>query len=99
MGPVGIVRIPARWQPRPCHRLVSDVLLVGALSISLAIVNLLPIPALDGGRVLFIGIEVLRRGKRISPEREGLVNLIGMGALLFLMLLVTINDVGNLLHP
>jgi regulator of sigma E protease len=72
---------------------------VGALSISLAIVNLLPIPALDGGRVLFIGIEVLRRGKRISPEREGLVNLIGMGMLLFLMLVVTINDVGNLLHP
>jgi len=48
--------------------------------------------------VLFIGIEVLRRGKRISPEREGLVNLIGMAALLFLMLLVTINDVGNLFH-
>jgi regulator of sigma E protease len=72
--------------------------LVGALSVSLAIVNLLPIPALDGGRVLFIGIEVLRRGKRISPEREGLVNLIGMGALLFLMLVVTINDVGNLFH-
>ena len=49
--------------------------------------------------MLFIGIEVLRRGKRISPEREGLVNLIGMGMLLFLMLVVTINDVGNLRHP
>ncbi len=49
--------------------------------------------------MLFIGIEVLRRGKRISPEREGLVNLIGMGMLLFLMLVVTFNDVGNLRAP
>ena len=53
-----------------------------------------PASALLHGRFL-----VLRRGKRISPEREALVNLIGMAALLFLMLLVTINDVGNLLHP
>jgi membrane-associated protease RseP (regulator of RpoE activity) len=43
-------------------------------------------------------VEVLRRGKRLSPEREGLVNLIGLGALLFLVLLVTINDVSNLGH-
>ncbi len=41
---------------------------------------------------------MLRRGKRLSPEREALVNLIGMGALLFLVLLVTINDVSNLGH-
>ena len=41
-------------------------------------------------------IEVLRRGKRISPEREGLVNLIGLAALLSLIVLVTINDIGNI---
>jgi regulator of sigma E protease len=99
-GPVGIVTTTGEVASTvPVIGWYWMFFLVGALSISLAIVNLLPIPALDGGRVLFIGIEVLRRGKRISPEREGLVNLIGMGMLLFLMLLVTINDVGNLLHP
>jgi regulator of sigma E protease len=99
MGPVGIVSTTGEVASTvPIIGWYLMFYFVGALSISLAIVNLLPIPALDGGRVLFIGIEVLRRGKRISPEREGLVNLIGMAALLFLMLLVTINDVGNLLH-
>ena len=99
MGPVGIVNTTGEVASTiPTNGWYLMLYLVGALSVSLAIVNLLPIPALDGGRVLFIGIEVLRRGKRISPEREGLVNLIGMAALLFLMLLVTINDVGNLFH-
>ena len=99
-GPVGIVTNTGEVAASvPIFGWYLMFFWVGALSISLAIVNLLPIPALDGGRVLFIGIEVLRRGKRISPEREGLVNLIGMGMLLFLMLVVTINDVGNLLHP
>jgi regulator of sigma E protease len=97
-GPVGIVKVTgdvassvstSGWYPL--------LFLAGFLSLNLAFVNILPIPALDGGRVLFIIIEVLRRGKRMSPEREGLINLIGMGALLFLVLLVTINDVGNIL--
>jgi regulator of sigma E protease len=70
--------------------------LIGALNMSLAIMNLLPIPALDGGRVLFILIEVLRRGKRMSPEREGLVNLIGMAAILLLVAVITFSDVSNL---
>jgi regulator of sigma E protease len=99
MGPVGIVSTTGEVASSvPVIGWYWMFFLVGALSVSLAIVNLLPIPALDGGRVLFIGIEVLRRGKRISPEREGIVNLVGMAALLFLMLLVTINDVGNLFH-
>ena len=99
MGPVGIVDTTGKVADTvPIFGWYLMFFFVGALSISLAIVNLLPIPALDGGRVLFIGIEVLRRGRRISPEREAIVNLIGMVALLFLMLLVTINDIGNLFH-
>ncbi|MBF6590656.1 MAG: site-2 protease family protein [Ktedonobacterales bacterium] len=95
-GPVGIVRdtgLVASSVPQigPYWLLY----LTAALSLNLAFVNVLPIPALDGGRLLFIGIEVLRRGKRISPEREALVNLAGMGVLLLLMLLVTINDIGG----
>jgi regulator of sigma E protease len=98
-GPVGIVSTTGQVADTiPTNGWYLMLFLVGALSVSLAIVNLLPIPALDGGRVLFIGIEILRRGKRISPEREAIINLIGMVALLFLMLLVTINDIGNLFH-
>jgi regulator of sigma E protease len=98
-GPVGIVTTSGEVASTvPVFGWYFMFFLIGALSISLAIVNLLPIPALDGGRVLFIGIEVLRRGKRISPEREAIVNLVGMGCLLLLMLLVTINDVGNLIN-
>jgi regulator of sigma E protease len=55
--------------------------------------NILPFPALDGGRVVLVLIELLRGGKRLKPEREGLINLIGIAILLLLMLAVTVNDV------
>jgi len=63
------------------------------LSAALAITNLLPIPALDGGRLVFILVEVLR-GKRVSPEREGMVHMIGFVVLLGLMVLITFRDIG-----
>ena len=97
-GPVGIVTdTGAAASLIPVSGWYWILFLTAALSLNLAIVNILPIPALDGGRLLLIVIEVLRRGKRLTPEREALVNLIGMGALLFLMLLVTINDVGSII--
>lgn len=96
-GPVGIVQDTGLVASSvPTLGPYFLLFLTAALSLNLAFVNILPIPALDGGRLLFIGIEVLRRGKRISPEREALVNVIGMAMLLFLMLLVTINDIGNI---
>lgn len=96
-GPVGIVSTTATFASViPTAGWYPILFLAGYLSLNLAVFNVLPIPALDGGRLLFVVIEVLRRGKRISPEREGLVNLIGMGCLLFLVLLVTINDVTNI---
>ncbi|HEY7781686.1 MAG TPA: site-2 protease family protein, partial [Ktedonobacterales bacterium] len=72
------------------------IYLTGALSLSLAVVNILPIPALDGGRVLLILIEIARRGKRLAPEREGLINLVGMAALLSLMALITYFDISKI---
>ena len=62
------------------------------ISIALAVTNLLPIPALDGGRILFVVIELLR-GKPIEPEREGLVHMIGILILLSLMVFVVILDI------
>lgn len=66
--------------------------LAAIISASLAIVNLLPLPALDGGRLLFIAIEKLR-GQRIAPEKEGTIHLVGFILLLGLMIFVTISDI------
>ena len=66
--------------------------LAAIISAGLAIANLLPIPALDGGRLLFIAVEKLR-GRRIAPEKEGVVHLVGFVLLLGLMVIITINDI------
>ncbi len=93
-GPVGIVKITGEvaasvpdlgWWP-----ILS---LTAILSLNLAIINILPFPALDGGRILLVLIELLRGGKRLKPEREGIINFIGMAILLTLMVIITINDV------
>ncbi len=68
--------------------------LIGLISIALAMTNLLPIPALDGGRILFVLIEAVR-GRRIDPAREGMVHLVGMVMLLTLMVVITYQDVAN----
>ena len=72
---------------------VFPVLYIGAwLSLALAITNLLPLPALDGGRAFFVLIEIIR-GRRVDPKRERLVHAVGIVALLALMLVLTIRDV------
>ena len=68
------------------------------LSINLAILNILPIPMLDGGRLVFVIIEWVRRGKRIPPEREGVVHLIGFVVLLGLIVLISANDIMRLVQ-
>jgi len=70
--------------------------LTALLGISLFMINLLPLPALDGGRLLFIFIELLRGGRRIAPEKEGLVHFAGMVVLLALMVIITFFDVGRI---
>jgi len=67
---------------------------IATISVALGFFNLLPIPALDGGRILFVIIEMVR-GRPIAPEREGLVHLVGLVLLLSLSVLVILNDVIN----
>lgn len=62
------------------------------LSVNLGIVNLLPIPALDGGKLLLNIIEGIRR-KPLDPEKEGIITMVGFGLLMLLMVLVTWNDI------
>jgi regulator of sigma E protease len=64
----------------------------GILSINLGIMNLLPIPALDGGRLMFFAVEALR-GKPIDKHKEGMVHFVGFALLMLLMLVVTWNDI------
>lgn len=93
-GPVGIVRITGQVaQSVPDLGWWPILSLTAILSLNLAIINILPFPALDGGRVVLILIELLRGGKRLPPEREGIINLIGMAILLTLMVVITISDV------
>jgi regulator of sigma E protease len=67
------------------------------LSINLAILNILPIPMLDGGRIFFVVLEWARRGKKIPPHREGMVHLIGFALLMGGIVLVSVNDIGRLI--
>lgn len=67
---------------------------IAALSTALAVTNLLPLPALDGGRILFVIIEAIR-GKRVSPEKEGAIHFIGLALLLTLMLVISYYDLSN----
>lgn len=72
---------------------VQDVIwMTAVISVALGFTNLLPIPALDGGRILFVIIEAIR-GRRLEPEREGMVHAIGMALLLGLMVMLIIKDI------
>ncbi|NWG15142.1 MAG: RIP metalloprotease RseP [Chloroflexi bacterium] len=67
---------------------------IGVISVALGFFNLLPLPALDGGRILFVLIEIVR-GRPVAPEREGLIHLVGLVLLLSLSAIVILNDVLN----
>lgn len=100
-GPVGIVSMVGETVgegreagPRAVLLVISNWILL--LSSSLGIMNLLPLPALDGGRLLFLLVEVVR-GKPVDPEKEGMVHMAGMMLLLALMVLVIFNDIQKLI--
>ena len=65
------------------------------LSVNLGIFNLLPIPALDGGRLVFMLVELVR-GKPIPPEKEGMVHFVGMMFFFALMIVIFFNDLVNI---
>lgn len=100
-GPVGIVSIvDETYETSASYGFAVVVLnlmnLTVLLSANLGVMNLLPIPALDGGRLVFLIIEAIR-GKRVSPEKEGMVHLAGFVLLMGLMLVILFNDVMKLI--
>lgn len=88
-GPVGIVMIIDEFAQEGFLYLVS---LTAMLSLNLAIFNLLPIPGLDGSKILFLLIEAVR-GRKVAPEKENLINMIGFVFIMGLILFVTYNDI------
>jgi len=88
-GPIGIYETTREAAQTGIERLIE---FSAFLSINLFLMNLLPLPALDGGRLIFVLIEVLRGGRRVPPEKEGMVHALGMLALLILMAVVTFQD-------
>ncbi|MGN0485026.1 MAG: RIP metalloprotease RseP [Lachnospiraceae bacterium] len=99
-GPVGIVKsMGETYQQSSAYGVFSVVMsmlnFTILLSANLGVMNLLPIPALDGGRLVFLIVEAIRR-KRIDQEKEGMVNLIGLAALMLLMVVVMFNDIRKL---
>lgn len=91
-GPVGIVNAIGNSVDQGIWSVVS---LIAVLSVNFGLLNMLPIPALDGSRFLFLLIEAVR-GIPVSQNKETLVNLVGMMALFALMIYVTYNDIAHL---
>lgn len=92
-GPLGMGQITSEIvgaSPLPLWVTLAQLAIL--LSLNLAVLNLLPLPALDGGRLLFVIIEVLRGGKKLAPEREGIVHVAGLILLLGFMVIVLVLD-------
>src|SRR6185437_12477219 len=86
-GPVGIAQ--ATGQVVQQSGWEALLRLAALLSLNLAIVNILPLPMLDGGRVLFVLIEIARGGKRIAPEKEALVHLVGFALMMSFVVFIS----------
>jgi regulator of sigma E protease len=89
-GPVGIAQLTGEVARAGFSPLLQ---FAGFISINLALVNILPLPALDGGRIVFVLLGWVRRGKRISPRTEGLVHAIGFALLIAAMIAITYQDI------
>jgi len=92
-GPIGIAQETGRVLEAP---LVSQLFFVGLLSVNLAVLNVLPFPPLDGGRIAVTLVEGIRR-RRLPAEREALIYLTGFAVLIALVILISIQDIQRLI--
>jgi regulator of sigma E protease len=90
-GPVGIAQATGEVVEQAGWQVLLDF--AALLSINLAIINILPLPMLDGGRIAFVLLEIARRGKRIAPEKEALVHLVGLALIITAAVAITYFDV------
>jgi regulator of sigma E protease len=90
VGPVGIVQLAGEVAEAGLSPLLEFAAII---SLILGIINLFPLPALDGGRIIFVILEWLRRGKRVSPRIEGVVHMVGFFALIATAVAITYQDI------
>ncbi|MDP2950033.1 MAG: site-2 protease family protein, partial [Chloroflexota bacterium] len=95
-GPVGIAQATGEVVDEAGYRPLLDF--AALLSINLAILNILPLPMLDGGRIMFVLLEIVRRGKRVAPEKEALVHFIGFALIISLAVAITYFDILRILR-
>ncbi len=96
-GPVGIANVSNSILSNGWDAVIPYIWFVGVISLTLAIFNVLPIPALDGGRLFFLLIEALTR-KKVKAEVERIIHSVGFAVLLFLAALITFSDVSKLIR-
>jgi regulator of sigma E protease len=89
MGPVGIANIIGQAAQAGIESILS---LIALITLNLGIFNLLPLPALDGGRIVFSLYEMISR-RKVNPKVEAIVHFIGFALLMVLMVYVTFNDI------
>ncbi len=97
-GPVGTVSVISQTATAGATfkaNAVNFLSMIAFITVNLGLMNLLPIPALDGSRIIFLIIELIRR-KPMKPEHEGIVHFVGFAALMLLMLVITFNDIVKL---
>ena len=92
-GPIGIFAVTSAVSK---VGILAVINFIGILSVNLAVLNVLPFPALDGGRLLFIGLESIL-GKKVLPKVESFIHTIGMIILLILLLAITAHDIQRLI--
>ena len=89
VGPVGIISL---FGEASSHGIYNVILLAGLISVNLGFINLLPIPALDGSRILFLLFELIK-GSPVNPEREAFIHMVGLALLMLMMIIVTYKDI------
>lgn len=94
-GPVGIAQATGEVVEQSGWQALLE--LAALLSFNLGLVNILPLPMLDGGRIVFVLLEIARRGRRIAPEKEALVHLVGLALIITLAVVITILDVNRII--
>lgn len=92
-GPIGIAQETGEVLDSP---LFNQLLFVGLLSVNLAVLNVLPFPPLDGGRIVVVTLEAIRR-RKLPAEREALIYLTGFAVLIALVILISIKDIQRLI--
>lgn len=95
-GPIGIAQATGEVVEEAGWKILIDF--AALLSVNLAVINILPLPMLDGGRIIFVLLEVVRRGRRVAPQKEAMVHLVGLVALLTLVVVISYFDIVRIIQ-